>query len=150
MRLSTEPVPVDADLTRLSQVVLNLLNNAAKYTPNGGRIWITVGREGDQAVLRVRDTGIGMSADLRARVFDLFVQGDRSLDRSEGGLGIGLTLVKRLVELHEGSVHALSDGPGLGSEFIVRLPLLAQQPTPAVVTRSNERRSPRPHRRVLV
>jgi CheY-like chemotaxis protein len=103
---------------------MNLLNNAAKYTPRGGQIRVDVGREGANGVVRVRDTGIGLSPELKPRVFDLFVQGDRSLDRAEGGLGIGLTLVKRLVELHGGAVEALSNGPGEGSEFVVKLPLL--------------------------
>src|SRR5439155_1082590 len=96
--LSDEPLQVDADATRLSQVLLNLINNAVKYTPEGGRVWLETRRENDVAVLRVRDNGIGISAALLPKVFDLFVQGDRSLDRTEGGLGIGLTLVRRLVE----------------------------------------------------
>jgi CheY-like chemotaxis protein len=125
IHLSTERLRVEGDPVRLSQVVLNLLNNAAKYTPEGGRIRLTVEREGEQALVRVRDTGLGIPADLLPRVFDLFTQGDRSLDRSEGGLGIGLALVRRLVEMHGGSVEAHSAGPGCGSEFVVRLPLLA-------------------------
>ncbi|HEX6900920.1 MAG TPA: ATP-binding protein [Thermoanaerobaculia bacterium] len=120
-----EPVRVTGDLTRLSQVVLNLLNNAAKYTPEGGHIRLTVERQEGEAVIRVRDTGVGIAADLLPEIFELFTQGERSLDRPEGGLGIGLTLVKRLVELHGGTVQALSEGPGLGTEMIVRLPLLA-------------------------
>ena len=150
INLSNEPLQVEADLTRLSQVVLNLLNNAAKYTANGGDIRITVGREAGDAVIRVRDSGIGMTSDLLARAFDLFVQGDRSLDRSEGGLGIGLTLVKRLVELHGGFVEARSEGPGQGSEFIVRLPLLAQQPIPAGVPEIDNQAMPHARRRVLI
>ena len=97
--LSDEPLQIDADATRLSQVLLNLINNAVKYTPEGGRVWLETRRENDVAVLRVRDNGIGISAALLPKVFDLFVQGDRSLDRTEGGLGIGLTLVRRLVEM---------------------------------------------------
>jgi len=124
IHLPSERLQVEGDPVRLSQVVLNLLNNAAKYTPEGGKIRLTVEREGEQALVRVRDTGLGISADLLPRVFDLFTQGDRSLDRSEGGLGIGLTLVRRLVEMHGGSVEAQSAGPGCGSEFVVRLPLL--------------------------
>jgi CheY-like chemotaxis protein len=124
IHLPTERLRVEGDPTRLSQVVLNLLNNAAKYTPEGGKIRLTVEKEGEQALVRVRDTGLGISADLLPRVFDLFTQGDRSLDRSEGGLGIGLALVRRLVEMHGGSVAAHSAGPGCGSEFVVRLPLL--------------------------
>jgi two-component system CheB/CheR fusion protein len=129
------PVVVEADATRLGQVVGNLLSNAAKYTPESGHIRLTVevapspqppspGERGamGEAVLRVRDDGIGITADLLPRVFDLFTQGDQSLARSEGGLGIGLTLVKRLVEMHGGTVEARSEGMGRGSEFVVRLP----------------------------
>jgi len=119
----SQPLRVFGDPTRLSQVVLNLLNNAAKYTPEGGHIWVHLAREGAHALLSVRDDGIGMSADLVPRVFELFTQGERTLDRSEGGLGIGLTLVDRLVRMHGGTVEARSPGPGKGSEFVVRLPL---------------------------
>ena len=111
------------DGVRLAQVVANLLNNAAKYTPDRGRIWLQLEQEDDYAVIHVRDTGIGIPPDLLPRVFDLFVQADRSLDRARGGLGLGLTLVRQLVELHGGTVLALSDGVGQGSEFAVRLPL---------------------------
>jgi PAS domain S-box-containing protein len=120
--LPAEPVRLEADLTRLVQVVGNLLNNAAKYTDEGGQIWIEAAQEGAEAVIRVRDNGMGVPAGLLPHVFDLFTQADRSLDRSQGGLGIGLTLVKRLVEMHGGRVEARSEGPGRGSEFIVRLP----------------------------
>lgn len=115
---------VDADPTRVEQIISNLLVNAVKYTPNGGHVRIGVAREGADALLRVSDDGIGMSDDLRARAFELFVQGDRELDRAHGGLGIGLTLVRRLAELHGGSATASSRGPGLGSEFVVRLPAI--------------------------
>ena len=150
VNVSAEPVPVEADFTRLSQVVMNLLNNAAKYTPQGGRIRIDVAREGSKAVVRVRDSGIGMSPELKGRVFDLFVQGDRSLDRAEGGLGIGLTLVKRLIEMHGGSVEALSEGPGLGSEFVFRLPLLDQAAKDAAARQNGTRPVPQVRRRVLI
>ena len=130
VRFSPDPVTVDGDLTRLSQAVMNLLTNAIKYTPAGGRIEVDVAREGDMAVVRVKDSGIGMSSELIPRVFDLFVQGERSLDRSEGGLGIGLTLVKRLVSLHGGTVSVHSDGPGRGSEFAISIPALAQSAAP--------------------
>jgi signal transduction histidine kinase len=118
------PVPIDADAVRLSQVFLNLLNNAAKYTPRGGKIRLSVEVLDGKAVIRVRDTGIGISAAMLPKIFDLFTQADRSLERTEGGLGIGLTLVKRLTEMHGGKVHAASAGPGQGSEFEVRLPVL--------------------------
>src|SRR5262249_3396389 len=98
----------------------------------GGRIWLSAAREGTEAAFRVRDNGIGIPADMLPSIFDLFTQVDRSLDRSEGGLGIGLTLVKRLVELHGGTVQATSPGPGQGSEFIVRLPALAETPPEGV------------------
>jgi two-component system CheB/CheR fusion protein len=115
-------------------VIFNLLNNAAKYTDAGGRIWLTVEREGEQAVVRVRDNGSGMKADLVPKVFDLFTQGERTLDRSQGGLGLGLTLVKRLAEMHGGTVEARSEGPGKGSEFVVRLPTIsAEEAKPAPI-----------------
>jgi two-component system CheB/CheR fusion protein len=112
------------DVTRLSQVLQNLLHNAAKYTPDGGKIVLSGSREGDQAVMRVRDSGVGIAPELLTRIFDIFTQGHRTLDRSDGGLGIGLTLVRRLVILHGGSVEAYSEGLGKGSEFVVRLPSL--------------------------
>ncbi len=120
-----DPPQIAGDSVRISQIVLNLLNNAAKYTPEEGHIWLLIEQEQGQAVIRVRDTGIGIPKTLLPKVFDLFIQGDRSLDRSEGGLGIGLTLVRQLVHMHGGSVEAHSEGPGEGAEFVVRLPLLA-------------------------
>ncbi|HYE36723.1 chemotaxis protein CheB [Methylocaldum sp.] len=114
---------IKADPTRMEQIVENLLSNAAKYTPPGGHIEVTLRVEGDEVVLRVRDDGRGIGPEALPHIFDLFVQADRSLDRMEGGLGIGLTLVRRLVELHRGRVEARSAGLGLGSEFLVYLPL---------------------------
>jgi two-component system CheB/CheR fusion protein len=125
--LPPEPVVVDADPTRLQQVVGNLLSNAAKYTDPGGTILLTARQKGSDLVLRVRDTGIGIPPDMLPRIFDLFVQAERRLDRSQGGLGIGLTLVRQLVEMHGGTVTAHSDGPGKGSEFVVRLPTLTAE-----------------------
>jgi PAS domain S-box-containing protein len=122
--LPAEAIHVDADPTRLEQVLVNLLNNAAKYTRSGGEIALIAEREGDEAVIRVRDNGVGIPADLLPKVFDLFTQVDASLDRSQGGLGIGLTLVKNLVELHGGRITAHSEGADRGSEFVVRLPAL--------------------------
>lgn len=122
--LPSEPILVDADAVRLAQVIANLLNNAAKYTEKAGRIWLTVRRMNGTAEIRVQDTGIGIAPDLLPKVFDLFVQADRSIARSQGGLGIGLTLVKYLVEMHGGTVTATSQGLGHGSEFVVRLPVL--------------------------
>ena len=121
--LAPDSLRVEGDPTRLVQVVGNLLNNAAKYTDEGGRIELEAAREGQEAVVRVRDNGMGLPADLLPHVFDLFTQADRSLDRSQGGLGIGLTLVRQLVEMHGGRVEAKSEGPGHGSEFTLRLPL---------------------------
>jgi PAS domain S-box-containing protein len=146
--LPDEPLRIEGDLTRLSQVVLNLLNNAAKFTPKGGHIRLTVEREGAMAAIQVHDTGIGIPADLLPNVFDLFTQGDRSLDRTEGGLGIGLTMVQRLVKLHGGSVEVRSEGSGLGSEFVVRLPLLAVPASAPLPQRT--RSQPASSRRVLV
>ena len=117
---------VDGDSTRLEQIFTNLLTNAAKYTRSGGRIRLTIAHEGMEIVARVKDSGIGISPDLLPRIFDLFTQEDRSLARSEGGLGIGLTLVKTLTELHGGSVHVASDGLDKGSEFTVRLPAIVK------------------------
>jgi signal transduction histidine kinase/ActR/RegA family two-component response regulator len=130
--LPAEPLRVEGDPVRLTQVVGNLLNNAAKYTEEGGRIWLTAERDGAEAVLRVRDTGVGIPAEMLASIFELFTQVDRTLDRSQGGLGIGLTLVRRLVEMHGGRVQASSDGPGQGSEFVVRLPALVGGRRPAL------------------
>ena len=120
--LPTIPIWLNADAARLEQVVVNLLTNAAKYTEEGGRIWLTVDKENTDCVIRVRDSGVGISPALLPNVFDLFTQAERSLDRSQGGLGIGLALVQRLTELHDGTVEAHSE-LGHGSEFIVRLPL---------------------------
>ncbi|HEV8072172.1 MAG TPA: PAS domain S-box protein [Planctomycetaceae bacterium] len=120
--LSPQPIWLYADAARLEQVLVNLLNNAAKYTDKGGHIWLTVAQEDDACVLRVRDTGIGITPELLPRIFDLFTQAARSLARSQGGLGIGLCLVQRLVNLHGGTVDAYSV-LGQGSEFVVRLPV---------------------------
>jgi PAS domain S-box-containing protein len=135
-----EPIQVLGDGARLAQVAANLLNNAAKYTDEGGQIWLTLKSEGQQAVLRVRDTGVGLPQEMREEVFGLFTQVDRSSDRAQGGLGIGLTLVRRLVEMHGGRVEAFSEGPGRGSEFVVWLPILAELPKqPRDPAKSNSR-----------
>ena len=121
---SSDAVMVNGDLTRLTQVFVNLLNNAAKYTPPGGVVTVDVLADRNDAVVRVRDNGVGIAPHLLEHVFDLFAQGERTLDRSEGGLGIGLTLARRIVGLHGGSISAASDGVGKGAEFVVRLPRL--------------------------
>ena len=126
--LPPEPVPLHADPTRLAQVLSNLLNNAAKYTEPGGRVWLTAERRGGEVVVSIRDTGIGIPAAMLPRIFEMFTQVDASLERTHGGLGIGLTLVRRLVELHGGTIQAASAGPGQGSEFTVRLPVLEEPP----------------------
>jgi PAS domain S-box-containing protein len=139
--LAARPMAVFADSTRLVQVFANLVNNAAKYTDPGGHIDVTSAVENDEAVVTVRDDGVGMTPDMLARAFDLFVQEERSLDRAQGGLGIGLTLVRTLVKMHGGSVHAASDGPGRGSKLVVRLPLAAPaapSPAPPATTSQGE------------
>lgn len=122
VQVSPEPIVLDADAGRVEQIVSNLLTNAAKYTDPGGTIVVTEERVGDQAVVRVRDTGIGIAPEILPRVFELFAQAERALDRSQGGLGVGLTISRNLAQLHGGTIEARSDGLGRGSEFIVRLP----------------------------
>jgi PAS domain S-box-containing protein len=122
--LPPQPIYLDADLIRLAQVFSNLLNNAAKYTDQGGRIWLTGERQGSDVVVTVRDTGVGIPADMLPKIFDIFTQVGQTLERSQGGLGIGLSLVRGMVEMHGGTIQASSDGPGRGSEFSVRLPVL--------------------------
>ncbi len=137
--LPNDPLWINADPVRLVQVLGNLLNNAAKYMHAGGRIELSAKREGQQAIIRVRDTGIGIEGELLPRVFELFTQASRSLDRAQGGLGIGLTLVQRLVQMHEGFVTAESEGPGRGSLFTVRLPVCdapSSEVTQAIDTQS--------------
>jgi PAS domain S-box-containing protein len=143
-------VHVDGDAARLEQIVNNLVDNALKYTPAGGAIAVTTERQGDEAVLRVRDTGKGIHADVLTSIFDLFVQEPQTLDRSRGGLGLGLTLVKRLVELHGGSVSAASAGAGRGSEFTVRLPARATPGSVGSSPAEAESAPPPPRRRVLI
>jgi two-component system CheB/CheR fusion protein len=149
VELPDEALWLEADPTRLAQVFINLLNNAAKYTEPAGHISLTATREGSEVAVRVRDTGVGIPPEMLCRVFEPFAQVDRSLARSQGGLGIGLALVKYLVEMHGGSVQATSMGPRQGSEFVVRLPLAAEPAlaggkSPPVVP------GPLPRRRILV
>ena len=130
--LATQPIHLSGDRARLAQVLGNLLNNACKYTDKGGRIVVTLERDGDHAAIRVSDTGIGIAADQLKRIFEMFTQVDASLERSHGGLGLGLSLVKQLVELHGGTVEAKSAGLGQGSEFVVRLPIDQSVPESAL------------------
>jgi PAS domain S-box-containing protein len=149
LSLASTDLRVKADPTRLEQMVINLLTNAAKYTPSGGRIQLIAGREGAEFVCRVRDNGVGISPELLPRMFALFAQADRSLARSEGGLGIGLTLVRSLAELHGGTIAASSNGPDKGSEFVLRLPAVSgPAPEPAAPGEPEER--PLRRLRVLV
>jgi PAS domain S-box-containing protein len=147
--LPDEQIHLRADAARLAQVVGNLLNNSCKYTRPGGKIWVTAERQGSEAVLTVKDTGIGIPPDKLESIFDMFTQVERSLERSQGGLGIGLTLVKRLVQMHGGSIDARSAGEGRGSEFVVRLPIVAgtsKARTPATIAAQEATRT----RRILV
>jgi PAS domain S-box-containing protein len=134
VELPPQPLPIFADLERLSQAVLNLLNNAAKYTPPGGRIRVCVERQGSTAELRVDDNGAGIAPELLPRVFDLFAQGERALDRGDAGLGVGLALVKRILELHGGTAQVWSAGPGQGTVATLRLPIV--EPPTAGVTKT--------------
>jgi CheY-like chemotaxis protein len=124
---------VKVDPTRLEQVVVNLLNNAAKYSENAGHILLSARHEANEVVINVKDKGVGISPEKLPEMFELFAQGDRSLARSEGGLGIGLTVVKKLVEMHGGTITATSEGPGKGSEFVIRLPA-AKRPAKVLPT----------------
>jgi len=149
--LPPEPVYLEADPTRLAQVFSNLLTNAAKYTDRGGRIWLTAQRQAGEVIVSVRDTGIGIAAAHLPRLFERFSQAAPALERSQGGLGIGLSLVKALVGMHSGTVSARSDGTGKGSEFIVRLPVAAGAPDPAQPYGvSSKELAVQPRRRFLV
>ena len=149
--LPEQPIQLIGDPARLAQVFSNLLNNAAKYTPEGGHIWLAVAKELNEAVIRVRDTGSGIPTDMLTRIFDMFTQMDHSIDRAQGGLGVGLTLVRRLVELHGGRVEALSAGLGQGSEFTVHLPIgeIEKNPSAGIVERTPKQKFTR-RRQVLV
>jgi len=153
--LPSRPVEVDGDPVRLIQVVTNLLTNASKFTDAGGRIWLSVEGVGEQAVIRVRDNGIGINADNLPRLFQIFMQADTSLDRPAAGLGLGLALVKNLVEMHSGTVEVHSEGIGRGSEFVVRLPLLpdapiAETPEPVSTAATENAAKPSSAKRILV
>jgi signal transduction histidine kinase len=146
---SSEPLWLNGDPVRLAQIVGNLLSNAARYTEKGGRIWLTIGREQQEAVLKVRDTGIGIARDVLPRIFEMFFQAQRNTKDAQGGLGIGLSLVRGLVEMHGGRIDAYSAGPGKGSEFVVRLPLMPSEAGEGRRTEVYDRKGV-PPRRVLV
>ena len=166
LTLPPDPVCVSVDVVRLTQVLINLLNNAARYTPHGGSVWLSVElvpsasstlpseketRDDREVVIRVKDTGVGIAPEHLPRIFETFYQADRSLERSQGGLGIGLTLVRRLVEMHGGIVEVHSAGINQGSEFIVRLPVLAESAVSALPQEpSRQREQPATTRLVLV
>jgi signal transduction histidine kinase/CheY-like chemotaxis protein len=145
VELPPEALAVQGDRTRLAQALGNLLQNANKFTDAGGQVWVRLAadRAAGWAAIRVRDTGIGMDVDILPRVFEAFSQADRSLVRSRGGLGLGLALVKGLVELHRGSVRAHSAGPGAGSEFTIQLPLAAGPPEPPPLLPTSNQNTPR-------
>jgi PAS domain S-box-containing protein len=149
--LPPEPIRLEADPVRLAQVFANLLNNAAKYTEEGGRIRLSVERQGGDVLVSVKDSGIGIAAELLPRIFEIFSQAKPALVRSQGGLGIGLSLVKGLVELHGGGIEARSGGPGRGSEFVVRLPVAAGTPVQEPARPGeDDGRLPAPKRRILI
>jgi CheY-like chemotaxis protein/nitrogen-specific signal transduction histidine kinase len=148
--LPDQALTVDGDPTRLGQVFANLLNNAAKYSDRGGHIGLTVERQGSDVLVSVKDTGVGIAADQLPGIFHLFSQVEGTLGRSQGGLGIGLTLVKRLVEMHQGRIEARSEGPGKGSEFVVRLPLVVEASGPPAPAGRDEPPAPRSSLRILI
>ena len=148
--LPDEQLVAEVDEVRLSQIVQNLLHNAAKYTANGGRIELSAVRDGDEIVISVRDNGIGMTPDMLSSAFELFKQAQQGLERSQGGLGVGLTLVQRLVRMHDGTVQARSDGPGRGAEFIVRLPLRLEPDIVRPPAEGSARQQGGVRRRILV
>ncbi len=149
-RPPAEAIEVDGDLTRLAQVFSNLLINAAKYTPRGGRIGVAVARDGSDVVVRISDTGIGIAPEQMPHIFAMFGQAQSALDRSQGGLGIGLSLSKKLVEMHGGRISAHSEGIGRGSELVVRLPIAAAAPRAAAMTGVEAQRSGSSARRIVV
>ena len=149
LTLPAEPIVVDADITRLAQVFANLLNNAAKYMDRGGEIFLSAEQEGDEVVVTVKDQGIGIASDQINRIFQMFTQVDGSLEKAQGGLGIGLTLVRRLTEMHGGTIVAQSEGIGKGSQFVVRLPIVAEA-SPARAASSPESPAPKSDLRILI
>lgn len=151
IQVAPEAVYLDADAMRLAQVVSNLLNNAAKYTPRGGQIWLTAGVEQEQAVIGVRDNGIGISADMLPHIFEMFSQVEQARRQAQGGLGLGLAVARGLVEMHGGTIDARSAGPQRGSQFVIRLPIVrVARPTPVAAAAGEQQRQPLPSRRILI
>src|SRR5207248_8766509 len=148
--LPPEPLRLEADPARLAQVFGNLLHNAAKFSEQPGRVWLTAEQQGTLVTVRVRDEGAGIREELLPGIFDLFVQGDRSLERTQGGLGIGLTVVRKLIEMHGGTVTAHSAGLGKGSQFIVQLPAAPQASAPKHAAKASGHVQAHVARRVLV
>jgi signal transduction histidine kinase len=148
--LPPEPLLLELDPLRLAQVIANLLNNAAKYTEEGGRIWLSAERQDDQLFIRVRDTGVGIPPQYISRIFELFVQEGRAPDQFQAGLGIGLSLARNLVELHGGAIRAESLGPGQGSEFEIRLPIVVGKPPATVARTKHQITQPKTPLRILV
>jgi PAS domain S-box-containing protein len=150
VEMPRESLYVDVDKTRLAQALCNLLNNAAKYSERGSKIWLTVERHGNEGTIGVKDCGIGISAESLTKVFELFMQEHRSLEKSRGGLGVGLSIVKRLIEMHDGRIQARSEGIGKGSEFVIHLPLVTSPDLQQVVTDESERPAATIGHRILV
>jgi signal transduction histidine kinase len=150
VNLPREPIYLDADPTRIEQIIVNLLNNAAKYTERGGRISLSAERDREQVVIRLKDSGVGIPAAAQARIFDMYMQVADPLTRPQSGLGIGLTLVRSLVELHGGRIEVFSEGPGKGSEFVVRLPVLGDPVVRAFGPRAPVMSAAPAPRRILV
>lgn len=148
--LPPDPILLDADPVRLTQIFANLLNNAAKYTEEGGQIWLTASQENGEVAVTVRDTGIGISPEQLPKLFEMFAQAAPALERSQGGLGIGLALVDRLVKMHEGRIEARSEGLGQGSEFTVRLPVMSISSSPEAATRAAENKATAQRLRILI
>lgn len=148
--LPSQPIVLNADPIRLTQILSNLLNNSCKFTPKGGVIQLSAERHGSDAIIAVRDNGVGIPPEKIDTIFEMFAQADQSLERSHSGLGIGLTLVKRLVEMHGGSINARSDGIGSGSEFIIRLPIAVPMNEPAATPKPTTESRPPVRRRILV
>jgi PAS domain S-box-containing protein len=149
VKAASSPIHIDGDLIRLAQVISNLLNNAAKYTDRGGRIWLESSRKKDEAVIKVIDTGVGISAEMLPRIFEMFTQAGRA-NESRSGLGIGLTLVKRLVEMHGGTITAHSDGIGKGSEFVLRVPVALATPSADLPVKTKLKSRPEPKKPIKI